>query len=726
MVRRRRGLSEELLNDELLNIEIEDISKGKSEEETKKEQVIKKLVDATGINFSEEQRAVIMDEGRPLSVVSCAGSGKTTTINGKICYRQLYAGVKPYNILAITFNASAVNDMERRYREIAKKAKISLSSKPLFKTFHSLFLMLLKTSKTFSKMSVITEGKYTNQLIKYIRSDGTRDSKEILDEILSFYSTQINKFISLDGINGVRFENVSFQEQVYYNVIRKYKELKAENDELDFDDMQVLLYNILLEGNTDIVDKFRGVFKEIYIDEYQDISQLQIKIMDMLIGDYSKLTVIGDDDQAIYGFRGSEPKYILDFQYSYPNAKQLLLGDNYRCKKEILDPIKYSIGLNKTRIPKDIRAFNEGGSIEVVVSEKNLTKLANTLRDVTEDYDDTDYDEVGVLVRTNAQRMLLADSLADSSVPVDIGNLKFSLRNNKVYKTCINIIKAIKLEDNQLFAEVGAIPFNMVKRDTIKKYARNEDISWYDYVVTKNIHDVPQEVLDKVIAIKKTNNARTMIGRVWQLVEDYYLNLSEKGFGKFSTTKTIYSHLFSISKGLTWGNFLKSEKMKESYLKHFHNSGIALQMKTIHAVKGLEFNQVYAVGLNRDVFPDVTNISTLYNRKGLQECIKYIEEERRNFYVMLTRPKNKLVLSYDSRKPSMYLYEIEGVILEGVNCKRNEEGRLIALTEEERLEGYKVAVGYYNLGADFELAKLPSLPTQEELDVYNNEEYEVL
>lgn len=647
----------------------------------KSDKAIRSIQEAMKVKFSEEQLRIIKHSGKPLNVLSCAGSGKSTVLVAKMLYRELVSEVKPVNMLGITFNRDACGEIESRYEVARRKLGLRRGSLPTFKTFHSLFYMILRNIKGYKDYGVVQEGKYMFQLMKLIRSDGARENIEVYRDIMSYRSSLINHGISPDGLEGAVFEDVPFNEENYRKVISKYIELKEADKVLDFDDMLVFLHTELIDkGNEEATESFRHVFRDVYIDEYQDISKVQMDIMDYLILEDDRFVTIGDDDQSIYGFRGSNPSYIRDFIYRYPNAERLFLGDNYRCRADILNPVISSIEKNTVRVEKSIRAFNEGGKVVVVPIDNTFEELASVIKEDVKGMYGDDFDEIGVLVRLNAQRMLIADILAENGVQVDIGGMNYSLRANKVYMTVMGLVDAIKNEDNNKFSEFGRVMFHSLHYTVMQKYRNDKRRNWYEETITENRYNLPVYVLDSVKKIKKTNNMKNAIGYVWRMVSDYYQDLAKKGFGNFEKVIEIYRHLFQISEGLTVAQFKKSENIKESFLSLYCNSGNAVQIKTLHSVKGLEFKTVYLIGLDGQKFPNERHIERLYEKYGEEAAVKYIEEERRLFYVGWTRAESKLVISYKKDDPTRFLRELTGLHLPGVNDKDYENSE--STTEE--------------------------------------------
>lgn len=674
--------------------EIFGTAKGTEEVDEDFEYIAEKL----GVQYSDEQRASICHHGTPLNVIACAGSGKTTSLITKMHYNTRRYDVRPSNMLAISFSNKAVEEMKERYEKYRKKIGVKYAGTPAFRTYHSLFLMLLKGLPKYENLQVADLRNYRFELLKKVRSDGLRDTSEILDEMLNYCSNLINKSISMDGLENLVIEGVSFQEDNYREVITTYHKMKAERKEVDFDDMMVQLYKELKANTGDIVElktRFQAMYQYVFMDEYQDISKIQRDIMDNLIGDINKLTVYGDDDQSIYAFRGSESKIIVEFIYHYPSATRIFLGDNYRCGRNILNVLKSSIEQNKVRVAKDLRAYNAGGEVIAVPTDGSYEALAKLLVDEVKELDESEYTKVGILVRTNAQRTLLSDMLLEAGIAVDIDNMNYSLRNNKVYKTILEIIGAIDRGENAMFALHGRKFIPALSNHMFNTYKHNLNRNWYEEVVERNDYNLPKDTLEALMQIKQTNNMKNKIGYTWKLVRNYYENLAKRGFGNFDKTMNIVKHMLVISKGLRPNDFEKVERKKEALLRINCKNSEALKMYTIHAVKGQEFDSVYAIGLDSNIIPDENYMQRLYMQKGEEGCRAYVEEERRIFYVMGTRAKNKLVLAYDKTNPSAFLYELNGIALEGVNGEYGEDGTFKVYDQKSIDEIKRGKIGTY-------------------------------
>lgn len=640
-------------------------------EDARKEQVISRIEEAFGVAFSAEQRAVIVHTNAPLGIISCAGSGKTTVIIAKLLFREMFYGVKPHNMLAITYSKKAAQELETRYAEAKRSLGLHTFETPTFKTFHALFYQL--TARVMGNMKVAQEGAYMFPLMKIIPNSPLYDRKDMLQSILDYRSKLINNSLSTDGIMSsklpntqVPIENEPFKAETYYKVIYEYNRLKEARKEIDFDDMLVHMYRMTVETPNDkLITLFRQTYTELYIDEYQDSSEIIISILDVLTADINKLTIIGDDDQTIYSFRGSKDYYILNFQYRYPNARTLFLGDNYRCPSNILNPVISSIEQNKNRLPKNIRAFNTGGEVFFYPIHNSYEDLIDMILDEI-DNGVGDLNSVAILVRVNTQKIIYGDLLATANIPVDIGSHYSSLRQNKVYQSILGIIDAIKSEDNELLSQHGRMFLPSVGYNVLQRYQNNHRDNWYVDIIEHNRYLVDEDTMHAIKTIKASNNAKDILRHVWVMVRGYYMRSAEKGYGNYDTTNEIVRYMANCAGTLTYAEFRRKEDEKETFLQSYMGVLNTIKINTYHAVKGLEFDSVYLVGLDNAIFPNEAHVEYLYNksmntqlREGeLSPLETYLAEERRLFYVGWTRAKKRLVVAFNAKNPTCFIYEV--------------------------------------------------------------------
>lgn len=653
-------------NKEKLDIptEVVEREKPKSARSDKAGKVLDKMEDAFGMAFSDEQLEIIQHNGAPLNVLSGAGSGKTTVLVAKMLYREMVFGEKPLHMLAITFTAKARHEMEERYRKLRRKLKLRSKSLPTFRTFHALFLMLLQAISKYDKVKVLEGNKYWYQLSSMVVANEDNEKSNVLEAMFTYKGNLINKGLSKDGIEFADLyydQSNIFKLENYIKVMEKYRDLKEDEGYIDFDDMQTIIYDeVVEEGNREPVDAFRRVWGDgsVYIDEYQDISKIQRIIMDALVKDFNRFTVIGDDDQSIYSWRGSDPSYIIDFPYHYKDADRLKLTVNYRCRGDILKPVLSSISKNKKRVEKDIKAHKDGGYVELLPITDSYEPLVDKLLKEVEGYEGIMFNEVAILVRQNSQRTIIADSLIERGLPVNIARESNSLQETALYKTIMEMIEMIKEKDNKLFVQHARKFVPQMSRGLIEKY-NYKDETWYFDLCEQMFYNIKSDTVKLIQGIYKTNNMYNAVVLVWKLVNGYYRHITSKGYGSYERVTTTVKYIMDISRGVSIKDFKSIEERKKARIRLWVGSDEALKIDTLHSVKGLEFDTVYLIGIDGNIIPNMNRYNEYLKEGGQEHAEQYIEEERRLFYVGWTRAKERLIVSYNKNNPSIFLKELE-------------------------------------------------------------------
>ena len=625
---------------------------------------------ALDLTFSEEQRAVVRAYGQPVSIIACAGAGKTTTLIAKLLYLELEHGVKPYEMLAISYTKKAVEDIEKRYNQARLKMDLPKYS-PVFTTFHALFRRIIMSVEEYQDVKVVDSTSYIYSLLHVIGGRGLSESTkyDTISNILRFRSYAINRgyTISGDDLDSSRLLEaqdlgVEFSDYNYYRVVKEYNKLKEENGDIDFDDLQGLCVDLLTSPRykEQLLQEFGGAYSSILIDEYQDISPVQNKVMSLLIAEIGSqgLIVIGDDDQCIYKFRGAEPDIILDFEFTHLNAKRLHLATNYRCPYNILNFVAPSIEENTRRVNKDLQAVKKGGFVGYIDLKDGYQGFVDELQ---VDYLEMAHrDDLAILVRNNNQRTLLADILARNNMRVDIQSMSWSLYESSFYKRIMSIIKTIKRSDNYQFAANHWIYAPSMRKDEALIYGRRET-DWVEEVLNGRL-DLGYKRNDIVNQILLGDNARELVKLAYSLVKEHYESGSRRGYYNMSRINESYDYILGIADNLTYNEFLDNNKKVKAKLDGQMGRNQTISIYTMHGVKGLEFKNVY-----------IFNATDNYMLRGDKaESLATVEEERRLFYVAVTRAMEKVVFVHSSKEPATFVDE----------CHKGEEG-LVALVEHK-------------------------------------------
>jgi len=619
-------------------------------------------------NLNDKQKEAVVNTDGPMLVLAGAGSGKTKVLTTKIAY-LIEQGIDPYNIIAITFTNKAANEMKSRVESMLgiSAGKIQIS------TFHSFGLSIIK--RHYEKVGLdsnftIIDTDDVLSTIKRILKDMNLDPKFYNPKtIRNKISSAKNELMDPDELD--KFTNNELDE-ITVNVYREYQKRLKINNSVDFDDL-LMLPIILFNENKDILAFYQDRFKYILVDEYQDTNEVQYVLTKMLSAKYKNICVVGDPDQSIYGFRGSNYRNILNFEKDYKNTKVILLEQNYRSTKNILNAANDVIKNNKKRKEKDLWTDNGSGNkikykrcddekdeANYVVS--NIKKLIK---------EDVKLENIAVLYRTNAQSRNIEEALLRENIPYKVVG-SFYFYNRKEIKDLICYLKLIyNTNDDISLNRVINVPKRGIGLKTM------ENLTTKANILNDSIFNVIES--GKELEFKKLILGFRELSEELSLTELVDLILNKTGIKKeLELEDTIESQsrlenleeFKSITKSFEdkYGVISLSEFLDEislvSDVEEHKNQTDVVTLMTVHSAKGLEFDNVFIVGLEEGIFP---HSMCLYSPSE-------IEEERRLCYVAITRAKEKLTLVNAKRR---LLYGQE-------NC--NPQSRFISEISEEYLD----------------------------------------
>ncbi|MEA4815739.1 MAG: 3'-5' exonuclease [Lachnospiraceae bacterium] len=624
-----------------------------------------------------QKEAVLNTEG-PLLILAGAGSGKT----GAICVRiahLLEIGVKPWNILAITFTNKAAGEMKERVAKMVGKQ----SEDMWISTFHSFCVKILR--RNIGKLG------YGNNFTIYDNDDSERIMKECfkrqglsladktfgVSSVLSEIGRQKDNLIDASAYS--RNSAGDFRKEKIATLYREYQKTLKENNAFDFNDLIVKTV-ILLESEPVILLNYQEKFKYIMVDEYQDTNFAQYKLVSILSDKYHNLCVVGDDDQSIYGWRGADIRNILDFEKDFPNTKVIKLEQNYRSTKNIIECANKVIKNNAQRKDKALWTQNEGGnSIKIYKAENELYEaafIADEIDDCVQNGEE--YKDFAVLFRTNAQSRVLEETFIQKNIPYRIfGGVNFYQR--KEIKDALAYLKIMVNPNDKL--QINRI-INLPKRgigetsiEKMENFAAERGISFYEAMpLAKNIDSLKSktknfidfyELMEKIkkdIISKKPSHAIEEIlnrtGYMAMLNEDP----TDIGAMRIENIGELLNKAVEYEKSneeATLTGFLEEVALVADIDAYKENENYVTLM-TLHSAKGLEFPYVFMSGMEEGLFPSY--MSTIYGSP------EKLEEERRLCYVGITRAKKKLYLTWaksrlmhgqlEYKAPSMFLKEI--------------------------------------------------------------------
>ncbi len=640
--------------------------------------------------LNESQRlAVLYNEG-PSLIIAGAGSGKTRVLTYKIAY-LIANGMAPWSIMALTFTNKAAREMKER---IAKVVGEDVARKIWMGTFHSIFAKILRANAQaigFRPDFTIYDSADSKSLIKsIIKEMGLDDKKYKASSVQGQISNAKNHLVTPQMYRSnselMSYDIYSGRPHICDIYVRYWERCKQAGA-MDFDDL--LLYtNILFRDNPDILARYQDVLQFILVDEYQDTNKAQHLIIEMLSKKHQKVCVVGDDAQSIYSFRGANIANILNFDQSIPGTKIFKLEQNYRSTQNIVNAANSLIKRNTEQIQKNV--FSEN-----MVGEK--LPLINTFSDFEEGYvvarhieelhkhKGANFSDFAILYRTNAQSRVLEEAFRKNSIPYRIyGGLSFYQR--KEIKDVIAYARlAINPDDEEAFKRVVNYPTRGIGATTLKKIALEaiaHGVSYYQVINdplafglkfnagTSNKLNGFRDMIDKFGKQAQTLNAYEMVRQI--IIESGIMKELKSDDSIENITRQ--ENVDELLNGMQEFVINRQEEGNEEILLTHLLSEVSLMsdqdtdkeadadkvtMMTVHASKGLEFRYVFVVGMEEDLFPSMM----------AKETPRGLEEERRLFYVALTRAEEKCFLSYASSRykhgktemcsPSRFLKEID-------------------------------------------------------------------
>lgn len=624
-------------------------------------------MDLSSLN-KEQQEAVLYNDG-PLLIIAGAGSGKTRVITYKVAY-LIDKGVDPSNILAITFTNKAADEMKERIENLVPD-----SSKKIFvSTFHKFCGRVLRSfieSIGYNRSFTIYDTEDVTRLIGKILKDFNYDDKKVKSKsIANKISYCKNHGIEIDELEkSIKSEN----DKILVRVYKEYEDRMFKANAIDFDDMLLLTVKVL-KANEEARKILARRFKYILIDEYQDTNLVQFEIVKLLTKDKNNfLTVVGDDDQSIYKFRGADISNILEFEENFENAKVVKLTQNYRSTNNILDVANSVIKHNIGRKGKELWSESGEGNKVIFTEYEDDYKEAYTI--INNIKKDGHYKDTAILYRANAQSRKFEEMCVSLSIPyVIIGGVNFYAR-----KEIKDIVAYLHLIVNQNDISALTRVINVPKRgigdttiEAVDNFAKEKNITMYDALLDIDSVDIKPKAKEKIkdfVALinelKSEKEIDTLIEKILDkgykdyLIDEYGIEDGEDRVNnikelknKASTFQKVYPTLIQDENMRAFAEENSAHSILEDFLyeislvsdvDNLDRSEDKLTLMSLHASKGLEYDTIYLTGLNEGVFPS-------YQCLNSENVNEEIEEERRLCYVGITRAKNHLYLSSAKRR----------------------------------------------------------------------------
>ncbi|MDY4970927.1 MAG: ATP-dependent helicase [Lachnospiraceae bacterium] len=602
-----------------------------------------------------QYEAVTHKDG-PMMVLAGPGSGKTFVLTCRIQELIEDGHVNPGSILVVTFTRAAADQMKERFLKMSGQETTAVS----FGTFHSVFFKIIRYAYQYTGSQIIREEQKYAVLREIIRGQQVtiEDEKEFINGILSEISVVKGEMMNLD-----HYYSVSCPSDVFRNIFRAYQEWMDQNRMIDFDDMQVICWE-LFRGRPDILASWQKKYRYILVDEFQDICRIQYELVRMLAAPENNLFIVGDDDQSIYRFRGARPEIMLGFEKDYPGCRKVLLDVNFRCDRNIVAAAGRVIRKNRTRFAKEIRASRPAEHAVLVRKfDDSNQQYLHVIREIQRKAQEgTPLEDMAVLFRTARCAGGLVQKMMDFNIPFQMKDVLPDLYSHFISRNILAYVRiAMGSRDRSDFLEIINRPNRYVSRNVFDTpqvsfdalAAKFKDRDWMADRIYKL--EVQIKMLSRMTPYAAISYIRNAMGYE-QYLEEYaqfrrmkpselldVLDEIQEASREFETYEAWLLHIEAYQK----------ELKEQAADRNRRGEGVVLS--TMHGSKGLEYDTVYIIDANEGITP--------HEKAVLDEDI---EEERRLFYVAMTRAKNHLLICctkekfHKAQEPSMFIREFLG------------------------------------------------------------------
>lgn len=613
------------------------------------------------MSLNHAQSTAVAHRDGPCMVLAGPGSGKTLTIAKRIEYLITRYKVRPEEILVITFTKYAAREMKERFRQVMGTAGMPVT----FGTFHGIYYGILKWAYRLDQSNLLTdEEKYA-----LIRQEAAKleweelaqaeDERDYLKELAAEIGNIKNNCYDIES-----YESARYGEQRFRRLYHSYEGEKKRLRKIDFEDMLVMCRSLFLK-RPDILGRWQEKFRYILVDEFQDVNQAQYDVVRMLAAPQNNLFVVGDDDQSVYGFRGAKPGIMMEFAKDYPDAKRVLLDVNYRSAAHIVDGALRVIAHNEERYDKRIRAKKDKGETIHVQEVSDPVEEARYISRQIREYRKAGipYKEMAVLYRTAVDARALSEVLTERQVPFVMKEKLTSLYDHFIGTDIMSYLHLSQGHyERRYFLQVANRPKRYISRDSMRE-------GQVSYESLRNFYCDKDWMMDRIdqwewdMKMLKNQAPYAAIQYIRKGI-GYDEFLREYAAGKGISEEDLLTVLEEIQQNSReyqtieeW--FVHVENYKEMLEKQKAKGGReaadgdGVMLMTMHGAKGLEYEVVFVIEGNEG--------STPYKKAKTKEAL---EEERRLFYVAMTRAKSKLIISYVKEKngkdvsPSRFVEEL--------------------------------------------------------------------
>lgn len=613
-----------------------------------------------GLNLNKEQLEAVRHEAGPCMVLAGPGTGKTTVITSRVVNLIKKKVTSPGKILVVTFSRAAANEMKERYSRLASEQSAREVS---FGTFHSVFYKLLRQYKGYKLEDLLDENLKFNIVRNIVRRLGIENAEDE-DQIRDIISDM--EYVTSTMSDPLRYKPSSCDIRQLRMIMGGYSEFKLQSGKYDYDDILKDCY-YLLKDNPRILAELRERFQYILVDEFQDINTLQFETIKLIAEPKNNLFIVGDDDQSIYGFRGAAPDILLNYEKLYPKCKKVFLRSNYRTTVSILSSALEVINNNKNRYSKELEAVNGLGSLPVTLEaddfEEEARSIASRIGQMCRA--GREFSEFAVIYRTNLQSRALIDAFMDAGIPFVTLDGAVTMYNHWIFKDIMSYLKlGTGLGSNRDVIRIINRPKRYISKDTMEKAEKLggdfiQSITGHESLNRLQINAMLEfrNDLKRIGSMEPQKAVRYIRNTVGydEYLKEYAANKGISTKGLFETIDEIESSASGFASILLYLQHVEevSDKLNVKDYANFGNNNVKLL--TMHKAKGLEFDTVFICG-------SVDGLTPYIKEDSGEDSL---EEERRLYYVAMTRAKRELFITIPKRrygkavKPSRFVEEFQ-------------------------------------------------------------------
>lgn len=653
-----------------------------------------------GLRLDNEQMIFLLDDSNRLLCEASAGSGKTTVSQLKMLkYKMLY-GIDGSDILAIAYNDHAAEDMQRRHSQLVDEIMsqringVKLNSRIVCRTFHSNALAWIKeyapkcgiTNRETIVITDLNETKFMQNALESALRKIDAGSKKIeitpnmVPDLIAFNSYIEERMLKVEECETLpKFTDISLPLGVVSASISKFNKLCDFNSMYTFSRILVKFYE-LLRDNEDVKKRVQGAYKVFLIDEYQDMSPLMNEIIFLMLGDNVTFNAIGDGDQSIYSFKGTDSLNCLKFKNYFKDGKVVSMGANRRCRKTIVDTARNILSINTLRYPKELHSIKDGGSVKTVPYETQSEQFNIIVHDIKNIPTEELY-KICIAYRNKESSLLLTKMLLDARIPFIVKS-GYEPFKDTMSRSLYDIFAMLRNPTNKAYHKSALYKVLPANRQQIAQVINDmgDDsglvhYSKYDWSVLGGMANSIQYCISILMECEecvknKSVPMKNYFNKVHNLFCKYYWNwVREQTRFPVGLEESLIRDFGSER---PYSEFIKWYHEQAEIRDRFASNGIGVRLTTFHGLKGLEFDKVYLVDMQESIFP---NYKKIEKECAMNEQAELEEKEEcvRLFYVACTRPRDELVVMYNSNEPSTFIDLLHVRDVEQVKEKRKED-----------------------------------------------------